>query len=299
MPSWLAITLGVLLAFGLCVLAYASLIERHAYRVRTEHLKVLPVGNKPIRVLHISDLHLRRGQRRKLKWISRLDALKPDLVVNTGDNLGGPGAIETLALALQPLSGVAGVFVNGSNDYSAPRFRNPFAYLRGPSQPSVDKPLDTEALEQALESLGWLNLNNQSAQILVSGQELSVLGIDDPHIGRANFDELCLGPKIQNGLRIGVAHAPYLAVLESFATLDTSVVFAGHTHGGQVCLPGGRALITNCDLPPEYARGLSAWSFGDKTLVLHVCAGLGTSILAPFRLFSPPEVALIELLPTS
>ena len=299
MPSWLAIATGSLIALALAVFGYASLIERNAFRVRRSSVRVLPPGYRPFKVLHISDLHLRNGQRRKLKWISSLAELTPDLVVNTGDNLGGRGAVEELAAALEPLRGVQGVFVNGSNDYEGPKFRNPLAYFRGPSQPGAGMPLESDSLELMLQGLGWHNLNNRAKQLEIASQAISFVGVDDPHIGRADFQAAAKGLPEQLAFTIGVAHAPYLAVLQSFADLGVSLIFAGHTHGGQVCLPGGRALVTNCDLPPKFARGFSGWSFGESTLVLHVCAGLGTSALAPFRLFSPPEVALIELLPVS
>lgn len=307
MPEWLAIGLAVFALLGTTLFAYASLIERNWYRVREVSLRVLPAGSEPIRVLHISDLHFRSSQRRKLRWLSRLSNLKPDLVVNTGDNLGARNAVRGLNEALKPLSQTPGVFVNGSNDYTGPSFRNPFAYLSGPSKPASGAELETGELEAVFARLGWQNLNNQTALVEVAGQQFDLMGVDDPHIGRADFTKLAkqrasaalVRNPSQPTLRIGLAHAPYLDVLNSFAELGADLVFAGHTHGGQVCLPGGRALVTNCDLPPKNAKGVSAWQIGERTLVLHICAGLGTSVLAPFRLFCPPEVALVELVPTS
>jgi len=307
MPEWLAIGLAVVALLGVFVLAYASLIERNWYHVREVSLRVLPAGSEPIRVLHLSDFHFRGNQRKKQRWLSKLSDLKPDLVVNTGDNLGARNAVRQLEQALKPLAQTPGVFVNGSNDYTGPSFRNPFAYLSGPSGPASGIQLETDELEAAFARLGWQNLNNRNARVEVAGQVFEVIGVDDPHIGRADFAEAVKGlaatpaasTEMQPTLRIGLAHAPYLEVLHKFADRDADLVFAGHTHGGQVCLPGGRALVTNCDLPPKNAKGLSAWQFGERTLMLHVCAGLGTSVLAPFRLFCPPEVALVELLPIS
>jgi predicted MPP superfamily phosphohydrolase len=74
-----------------------------------------------------------------------------------------------------------------------------------------------------------------------------------------------------------------------------AMIFAGHTHGGQVCLPGIGALTTNCDLPAKYAKGISAWNFAGKNVILNVVAGLGHSIYAPVRFFCRPEVRLITL----
>jgi predicted MPP superfamily phosphohydrolase len=84
-------------------------------------------------------------------------------------------------------------------------------------------------------------------------------------------------------------------VLDALVTHGSQVIFAGHTHGGQVCLPGGRALTTNSDLPTSQARGLSQWAHAGRQSYLNVSAGLGTSIYAPIRLFCPPEAVLVTL----
>jgi predicted MPP superfamily phosphohydrolase len=95
---------------------------------------------------------------------------------------------------------------------------------------------------------------------------------------------------------IGVSHAPYLRVLEAMGSAGVSIIFAGHTHGGQVCLPGIGALTTNCDLPNKYAKGISAWRFAGRDVLLNVVAGLGHSIFAPVRFFCRPEVRLLTLI---
>lgn len=277
-----------LLPATVAVFLWASLIERNLYSVKRASLKVLPKGSAPISVLHISDLHLAPWQRRKVLWVQRLAKLKPDLVIDTGDNLGHAKAVPTAIEALGPLLKVPGAFVNGSNDYHGPELRNPLGYLSGPSTPANENPIDTAKLVSALED-GWLNLNNASGQLKINGLDIQLVGLDDPHDGLADYATIPKrgGAKFQ----IGVAHAPYLQVIEDLG--ESEIIFAGHTHGGQVCLPGGRALVTNCDLPRKYARGLSVWN-GGKTY-LNVCAGLGTSIFAPVRFFCRPEVRLITL----
>jgi predicted MPP superfamily phosphohydrolase len=98
---------------------------------------------------------------------------------------------------------------------------------------------------------------------------------------------------------IGVSHAPYRRVIEAMAENDVDILFAGHTHGGQVRFPFVGALTTNSDLPTRNAKGMSAWSFGKRVMLLNVCAGLGNSIFAPIRLFNRPEVRLITLVAKS
>ena len=285
-----------LYALGALVLAAAIWgigIERYLFKIREDFAPILPAGATPIRVLHISDLHAAPWQKRKLRFVATLSRLNPDLVVDTGDNLGHPDAIAPTLDALKGLLKVPGVFVNGSNDYHAPGMRNPLAYLLRPSDPSHGKPLDNSALVAGLAEHGWLNLNNAAGALTINGTKLGFVGVDDPHDGLADYT--VVKPPKNVDFTIGVAHAPYLETIDTFGFAN--VLFAGHTHGGQVCLPGGRALTTNCDLPTRYARGQSIWNTAQGKLVLQVCAGLGTSIFAPVRFFCRPEVRLVTLLP--
>jgi len=293
---WLDVVLAVV-ALGLLVVGYASLVERNLYRVRSSELSILPAGSRPIRVLHISDIHLAPWQKRKMRWVNSLDSLDPDLVVDTGDNLGHLASVRPAISMLEPLLKVPGVFVNGSNDYHAPVLRNPFTYLFRPSTRSNGGLIDTATLMTAMETSGWLNLNNQSGTMTINGVRIGFLGLDDPHDELAWYERLPQQQREVAGEDIvfGIAHAPYLKVIDEFGAAGASLIFAGHTHGGQVCLPGGRAIITNCDLPAKSAKGLSSFEVSGKRVWLNVCAGLGTSIFAPFRLFCPPEVRLITL----
>ncbi len=96
-------------------------------------MPVLTPGSSPLRVLHISDIHMRPKQRRKQAWLRELAGLEPDLVVNTGDNLAHPKAVPAVVQALGDLLSVPGVFVFGSNDYFGPRLKNPANYLTNPA----------------------------------------------------------------------------------------------------------------------------------------------------------------------
>jgi predicted MPP superfamily phosphohydrolase len=260
-------------------------------------VKILPAKSAPITVLHIGDIHLAPWQKRKAKFVHSLGALKPDLVINTGDNLGHTDAIGPVLTALAPLMERPGVFVNGSNDYYAPVLRNPLGYLAKPSERSEGPVLDTARLVGAFRSAGWLNLNNREGQISINGLKLGFIGVDDAHDELDNLNSI---PNQANALAgcdliLGISHAPYLRVLEAMGSAGASMIFAGHTHGGQVCLPGIGALTTNCDLPAKYAKGISAWRFAGRDVILNVVAGLGHSIFAPVRFFCRPEVRLITL----
>jgi len=291
----MAIFLTLLLVVLLLAI-YATLIERFWFAVRREELKILPKGSKEITVLHISDIHMAPWQRRKQNWIRKLNRLNPDLVINTGDNLGHQKAIPATLKALAGLRQLPGVFVNGSNDLYAPSVRNPFKYFSSPSKvhEETHERLDTDALISGFTQSGWKALNNASATLIIKGTKLAFIGTDDAHEGLSDLTKV-LSPE-GGALVIGVTHAPYLKILEGLSVRGAELIFAGHTHGGQVCLPGGRALVTNCDLPTKYARGLAKLELEPgKTFWLNVCAGLGHSIYAPIRFACRPEVRLITL----
>ena len=286
-----------LLSIALLLILWGVLVERNRFTVARQELGILNPGSKPIRVLHISDLHVAPWQKRKLAWISKLSELEPDLIVNTGDNLGHRDAIRPTLEALSSLMKVPGVFVNGSNDYHGPEIRNPAGYLNKPSTPNHKELIDSSKLTDSFEASGWKNLNNLSASLVIGGNRIGFLGLDDPHDKLAKFETLAKQQEELGApeLVVGVAHAPYLKVIEEFGAHGAHLVFAGHTHGGQICLPGIGAIVTNCDLPAKKAKALSEHQVQNRTVWLNVCAGLGTSIFAPIRLFCAPEVRLLTL----
>ncbi|WOQ70241.1 metallophosphoesterase family protein [Microbacterium limosum] len=284
-------------------------VERHLYTVRRATLAVLPPGATPLRVLHLSDVHMAPWQSRKQAWIAHLASLRPDLIVNTGDNLGHPDALRGIRAAFAGFRGIPGVYVHGSNDLFAPQPRNPMRYFLGPSRRRIEvDELDTDTMDRFFtETLGWSGLNNASARLEVAGVRIDAFGVDDAH---HDLDRLDLVPQLASGLAapgrepsapaaltIGVTHAPYRRVLDAFTDAGADAIFAGHTHGGQVRVPGLGALVANCDLPLDQVRGLSTWQRGGRRVPLHVSAGLGHSIYAPVRFACPPETTLLTLLP--
>jgi predicted MPP superfamily phosphohydrolase len=289
-------------ALGVGALAYAGLYEVDAYRLRRTTVKILPEGAAPIRVLHISDLHMTPWTRARQTWVSRLAALEPDLVVDTGDNLAHVDAVPFVLRSLGRLLDVPGVFVWGSNDYFAPTFKNPIRYLTAKNraaQPKQHK-LPWEDLGRGFTERGWVDLTHERAVLDICGVRLGFRGTDDAHLGYDHYSEVA-GPIERNlmDVAIGVTHAPYRRVLDAMTYDGHDMILAGHTHGGQVCVPGIGALVTNCDLNPARAKGLSSHSTAGRTAWLHVSAGLGTSPYAPIRFACPPEATLLTLTASS
>ena len=288
------------LAGAVCV-AYGTFIEANAFQVRRVRVPVLPAGAQRIRVLHVSDIHLTRGKRARRRFVAALSGLEPDLVVNTGDNLSEGAALQPLLDDFGRLLDVPGVFVFGSNDYSAAKGTNPLAYLaRSTSRhgTATDRDeLPTEELRAGLSAGGWKDLTGHRATIEVRGTRIEFRGTDDAHLHRDDY-ALVAGPASAGvDLSIGVTHAPYKRVLDAMTADGVPLVFAGHTHGGQVCVPGWGAVTTNCDLPPAQAKGLSRYRTPTGSSWLHVSAGLGSSPFAPYRFACPPEVTLLTLTP--
>ena len=285
-----------LLAAGAAGLAYAGGYEVRSYRLRRVTVPVLAAGEPPLRVLHLSDLHLTPDQKRKRDWLRALAGLEPDLIVNTGDNLAHREAVPAVLDALGPLLERPGVFVMGSNDYYEPTFKNPGRYLMPDRGVRLHKGLmPAEDLRDGLTGAGWLDLNNTRTNIKADGREIELVGTDDAHIRRDRYDEVAGAADPAADLSLAVTHAPYRRVLDPMVDDGFPLIIAGHTHGGQLCVPGLGALVTNCDLPRRQAKGLSQHSHGRRTSYLHVSAGLGTSPYAPVRFACPPEATLLTL----
>jgi uncharacterized protein len=266
------------------------------YRLREVNLSILPKGSPTIRVLHFSDLHLTPSRKRKISIIRSWVDLKPDLVISTGDFLGHQSAVDIALYALEPLLSIPGLYVFGSNDYYGPRFKNPLSYLRrDDGNRKLGSRLNTELFDRSLKSRGWKNLNTSKVEFSIQGVLIEARGTDDAHLDLDNYS-LVAGqrdPKVS--LSIGVTHAPYKRVLDAMTNDGLDLVFAGHTHGGQVRIPwfgGTRSLTTNCDLPNWRSRGLTRL---ENEPYLHVSAGMGYNPFTPIRFLCPSECTLLHI----
>jgi uncharacterized protein len=292
-------------AVGAAGLAYAAGFEVRSFRLRRVTVPVLPRRMRPLRVLQVSDIHMVCGQRKKQRWLRSLAGLRPDFVVNTGDNLSDPDGVPELLDALGPLLEFPGTYVFGSNDYYGPKPRNPARYLvdkaRGrhglngnrPAVGAIHNPW--EELRDAFDAAGWVGLSNARGRLKLDGAEIALTGLDDPHIRRDRYGRVAGGPTDDADLSLAVVHAPYLRVLDAFTADRYPLILAGHTHGGQLCVPFYGALVTNCDLDTRRVKGLSTHHAGGHTSYLHVSAGCGTNRYTPVRFACPPEATLLTL----
>jgi uncharacterized protein len=287
---------------GVAGIGYSSVIERNWFALRQYQVPVLAPGLAPLRILHISDAHLTPGRHRLMSWLRTLDALEPDLVVNTGDSIAHPQAVGPFLAALGPLLNRPGVFVYGSNDLYSPKLRNPARYLwrtsAGEHARDVDD-LPWEELGAGMEEAGWFGASNRRGRLKVGEHDIEVAGVHDSHIGRDRYEKVAGAADRGADLRLGVLHSPEPAVLDQFAADGFDLLLAGHTHGGQLRLPGTGALVTNCGISRDMASGLHRYpgTGADSEPWLHVSAGLGTSPKAPVRFCCRPEASLLTLVP--
>jgi predicted MPP superfamily phosphohydrolase len=253
-------------------------------------------------LLHLSDIHLTPRRRRLLSWIRSLDALAPDLVVNTGDSIAHAQSVPPLLDALGPLLDRPGVFVYGSNDLYSPVPGNPLHYLWDTSAKRHNRhvpDLPWAELGASMAAAGWLDANNARGRVKAGALDVEVGGVHDSHIRRARYADIAGPTDPTADLRLGVMHSPEPAIMDQFAADGYDLLLAGHTHGGQVCVPGYGALVTNCGIEPARANGLHrhpAEGSPDRPW-LHVSAGLGTSPWAPVRFGCRPEATLLTLVP--
>ena len=276
---------------ALCTAAAVSypFLEARWYRV---HRLTVPVDRdvKPLSILHISDTHLTAGNKHLLRFLHALPGRiqRPDLIIATGDLIEDDSGIEPVTGALNRLSARAGRFyVLGSHDYYQSRFQSYTKYFSARRAAPRATHAATDLLERRLQDDGWLSLTNRTEFIDAGGGRVRLAGVDDPYLDRDTDTHLHRGP--EENFAIGLTHSPESLSRWMLAGFD--LVLAGHTHAGQVRVPGIGALVTNSDLPAALAGGLhrigSGW--------LHVSPGLGTGRFAPIRFNCRPEVTLLEI----
>ncbi|HET6213949.1 MAG TPA: metallophosphoesterase [Micromonosporaceae bacterium] len=282
-------------AAGAATLAYAALIERNLFTLRRYDVPVLAPDAEPLRVLHVSDLHMTPARRRLQDWVAGLAGLDPDLVVVTGDNLAHPDGVPAVVRALQPLFDYPGAFVFGSNDYRGPVWKNPFSYFNPERDYVQGVELPWHDLREVLVGVGWADVNNARTVLPAGGRRIELAGVDDPHIGLDDYPAVAGPASAAADVSIALTHTPEPRVLDEMAADGFGLLLAGHTHGGQVRVPGVGALVTNCGLDRQMARGLHRWP--GSAAWLHVSAGLGTHPTAPIRFACPPEASVLTLVP--
>ena len=237
-------------------------------RCRQLLLPRLPAAWEGFRILQLSDIHAGAFPELGRRVAEKIRGLKADVCVLTGDyffkhrtpTTAVYAAMEEILRAVNARHGVVGVLGNH----------------------------DTTETVRLLESLGVKMLLNDVWEIENNGASLCFVGLDDPHC--YGCDDLPSAVKKAKGdaLKILLVHSPELA--EEAPEQGIDLYLCGHTHGGQVCLPGIGPLILNASCPRRYKRGL--WRCGG--MVGYTSRGIGPSGVA-VRFNCPPEISVFEL----
>jgi uncharacterized protein len=279
------------------VAAYSLLVEPRWFRTRREKIPGvlrLPT-DRSLRVLVVADLHHSPPAPSLDRQLLHLANEDVDLVIAAGDLLGARDAEDATVDLLEPLvrGGVPGVAVLGSNDLFAPSPKSPYHYFRPGGMVRPGPRLDTKRLRKGLDATGWTLLEDERCVLETRLGPIEIAGLRDPHLPTARLpqgDEITARDP-EAIARIGIVHAPYVGPIDYLIDSGYSLVVCGHTHGGQVRVPGVGALTANSDLPLGRARGTSPWG----NAWLHVSAGLGQSRYAPFRFACRPEASILEI----
>ncbi len=244
--------------------------RRNALRIQLRSndvmLTTLPVAFDGYTLLHLSDLHLDMSESHLARLIERVQGLHYDLCVLTGDfrfRTFGPYAPALEALAkLRP-------------------------HLCRPTYAVLGNH-DTIRMVPRMEALGIRVLMNESVRIECADNAIYLAGIDDAHYFRTHDFHRAAHDVPHDACAILLSHTP--ETYRHAAHAGFSLMLCGHTHGGQICLPGGVPIITDSDAPRAYAKGL--WRF--RSLTGYTSVGCGSSIV-DVRLNCLPEVSLHRL----
>ena len=240
--------------------------ERVELRNNDVKLGQLPPSFEGFSILHISDMHADMNQRAMSRLIELVDGMRYDICVLTGDFRGktfGPfdAALEDVARVRAHLTGpLFGVLGNH----------------------------DTIRMVPALEQMGIRVLLNESDAIVRGNERIYLAGIDDAHFYRADDIEKATAGIPAGAFSILLSHTP--EVYRQAAHAGFRLLLSGHTHGGQICLPGSIPITLDSALPRRFGSG--AWQHHD--MIGYTSVGAGSSIV-PVRINSRPEITLHRL----
>ncbi len=280
--------LALLVLFFLPLLGLAWMFREAVwYQIIPRSAFVRKKLSRPLRILHLSDIHFSGEDRGLGRFFEKLGKEDCDFVFITGDIFDCPEGAPQAALfkKLKSRHGVYAVF--GNHDYyNYGAFDLAIHYSPGQGRPHQPQPL--EVFEKVLADAGVRLLRNETVEVKVDGNSVLIHGLDDPITGHANVREAMRNFKPAK-LNVLLTHS--IDVFLDIGENEIDLSFSGHSHGGQVCLPGIGPLLTHTHLGRQYAQGV-------KTLKGAACSisrGIGTSRFYRIRLLCPPEAVLVEV----
>lgn len=244
--------------------------QRNARAIQIRHNRVdlarLPPAFEGFTILQLSDLHLDMHEACVPALVERLPGLEYDICVMTGDFRARTfGNVGSALAALKQLR---------------PHIHRPVYAVLGNH--------DSIRMVSAMEDMGMALLMNEAVALNRSGAVLYLAGVDDPHYFRMDNLEKAAQDIPPEAAAVLLAHSPEIFRRAAYTGFD--LMLSGHTHGGQLCLPGGIALLTNADCPRRFCAG--AWRYG--AMQGYTSVGSGSSVV-DVRFNCPPEITLHHL----
>ncbi|MEW6358117.1 MAG: metallophosphoesterase [Planctomycetota bacterium] len=288
----MAVLIYVLVVLGLVLAAYMIFVETRWFHLGEVTIHVRKSFPRRLTVLHLTDAHFRKGHGWKRRFIEGLAERPVDFVFATGDMIDSPDGIGDCVQALAALKPRYGTyFVLGGHDHYAITLMDTIHHLTHfTTSRRASRKNETEELIKRLTEIGVSVLVNEHRRVKVDECEIVIVGLDDPFLSRDDLDAAMEGVAAEDHT-ILLVHSP--DVTEGAPEQDVDVVFAGHTHGGQIRLPFIGALVTRSTLPRRRACGV----FKVKETVFHLNKGLGAGPITDFRLFCRPEATIVHIVP--
>ncbi|MCK4668087.1 metallophosphoesterase [Candidatus Dependentiae bacterium] len=252
------------------ILLYSIFIEPHNLEVNEFSLRTSRLAEEEsFTILHLSDLHLREFGRREQRLVDYLDGVTPDVIIITGDFIEDFSALYKFEKIFRSMKSKFGVFgVLGNNDYglSANGAR-------------------VKTLEAFLKDMNITILRNQS---IIIGNQIRLVGVDDPHRGYDNMVKAFREVAKSDKLRIVLTHSP--ETVDFLLSRQPDLILTGHTHGGQVALPIFGPVFLNIKKGFKINAGLNYFN----NIPVYLSKGIGTTLF-PIRFNCRPELTLITL----
>jgi len=237
-------------------------------QIRHNHIRfqTLPSGFNGFTLLHISDLHVDMNEGALRRLAELLPDLSYDLCVLTGDYRGATfGGFDAALEGMEQLR----------------------SRLKGPVYAVLGNH-DTIRMVPGLEEMGIRMLLNECERIVRNNQSIYLAGIDDAHYFRVDNIEKAASDIPHDGFSVLLSHTPEIYRQAAHAGFD--LLLSGHTHGGQICLPGSIPITLDSVLPRYLGSG--AWKY--QQMFGYTSVGAGSSIVA-VRINCLPEITLHHL----
>lgn len=271
--KWIICCFVIVCFIGIFFCVQNNAIETTEYTIQSNNI---PTTFEEYKIVQLSDLHSKWFGQQQKKLIKEVEKKNPDLIVFTGDLVDSKKYDEQASLSLmEQLVAIAPVyFVTGNHEWWSGKY---------------------SSLEEQLRAVGVHVLRNESEVIERNGEEIVLIGIDDPAAfsreeeSIERLQEVMDNSKSNDTYTILLAHRPEW--FSAYAEYEIDLIFSGHAHGGQVRLPFiGGLVAPNQGFLPTYDAGM--FLNNDSTMIVN--RGLGNSII-PLRIFNRPEIVVVTL----